>query len=65
MEHYGVKGTSNVWFYNYLSEREQFVIINGVESEREKILCGVPQGSILGPMLFLLFINDLPGTTEI
>ena len=64
MEHYGVRGKSNVWFQNYLSEREQFVIINGVESEREKILCGVPQGSILGPMLFLLFINDLPGTTE-
>ena len=64
MEHYGVKGTSNVWFYNYLSEREQFVCLDGAKSEKQKIICGVPQGSVLGPLLFLIFINDLPNATE-
>ena len=64
MEHYGFRGTSNVWFQNYLSEREQFVTINGAESSREKIICGVPQGSILGPLLFFIFKNDLPNATE-
>ena len=64
MEHYGVRGTSNVWFHNYLSEREQFVCLDAAQSDRNKITCGVPQGSVLGPLLFLIFINDLPNATE-
>ena len=64
MEHYGVRGTSNIWFSNYLSNRVQFVCIEGVKSEKNEIICGVPQGSVFGPLLFLLFINDLPNATE-
>ena len=52
------------WFSSYLSNRSQFVIINGIRSEKETVSCGILQGSILGPLLFLLFINDLPLTLK-
>ena len=59
LEYYGIRGLALDWIKNYFSNRTQYVEFNGKSSVRSKISCGVPQGSILGPLFFLIYINDI------
>ena len=59
LHYYGVRGTPLNWFKDYLHNRTQFVKIGNTKSSYEAIVCGIPQGSTLGQLLFLLYINDL------
>ena len=59
LEHYGIRGVVLKWFNSYISNRKQCVLVNSTISKLSNIKCGVPQGSILGPILFILYINDL------
>ena len=56
---FGIKGLSYSWFHDYLFNRKQCCVVDGVTSELKSITCGVPQGSILGPVMFFLYFNDL------
>ena len=59
LEHYGIRGVINSWFRSYLSDRRQSIETDKCISETETIVCGVSQGSVLVPLLFLLYINDI------
>ena len=65
LEHYGVRGKSLDWFSSYLIGRTQYTFCNNHSSQVKEITCGIPQGSVLGPLLFLLYINDLPNISKI
>lgn len=65
LEKYGIQGNSLGWFKSYLKDRKQICSINGRMSSAKNIKCGVPQGSNLGPILFLLYINDLPNSLKV
>ena len=65
LEHYGIRGLALDWIRSYFSNRKQYVEYNGHRSLRNEISCGVPQGSILGPLFFLLYINDINNVSNL
>ena len=63
LSYYGIRGVMHNWFKSYLIGRKQFTFVNGVASKPCELLCGVPQGSVLGPLLFLIYVNDISSVT--
>jgi hypothetical protein len=64
LEYYGVRGVALDWFKDYLNDRKQYSLFNSTKSNIMSVTCGIPQGSILGPLLFLIYINDIPSVIK-
>ena len=63
LDHYGIRGTTHNWIQNCLTNRNQKVVVDGSSSESARVRSGVPQGTVLRPLLLLTYNNDLPSST--
>ena len=64
LKYYGICGTSLNWFNSYLSNRQHFVETDNIRSDFSPILLGIPQGSILGPLMFIIYVNDMHNSSD-
>ena len=64
LEKYGIRGMPLKWFTSYLTNRQQYVSLDDTQSSLQTVRCGIPQGSSLGPLPFLLYINDIPNSSN-
>ena len=62
---YGIRGAAYSWLASYLSHRKQYVLYDGNKSDIHTVTCGVPQGSILGPLLFIIYVNDICNVSDL
>ena len=65
LTHYGIRGVAHKWFDSYLKNRQQRVYVNNKYSDFKILTHGIPQGSILGPLLFIIYINDMPNIQKL